>query len=106
MTCEACVRDNDNHAKYCCECGTGLIGQPESPDPAPVGVWSDRARRCVNCEETIPARSRFCQECGMAATLVTGRDVRSRALVGGLMLGVFVIACLLADLSLPRYLSE
>jgi hypothetical protein len=91
MICEPCLRDDDSSAKYCCACGRGLIGQPDDR-VLMTGIWSDRARRCVHCEETIPARSRFCSECGIAVVPVARRDVSSQLLLGAVILGFMVIA--------------
>jgi hypothetical protein len=103
MICGACLRDNNRYAKYCCECGRGLIGQPEDPAPIPAGVWSNRARRCAYCEETIPARSWYCAECGITPTLGAQRNPGLQVLLGAVVLTFLVITGVFVKRLLPRH---
>jgi len=103
MVCQACLRENDPFAKYCSDCGRGLTGQSSEPARSTVGVWSDRARRCASCGETIPPRSRFCAECGTAPAVVARRGRNSRMLLGLIVVGVFVIVAAFAALLLPGH---
>ena len=69
-----------------------------------MGVWSDRARRCANCEESIPARSRFCPECGMAPMTTAKGGLGSQVLFGAMVVGVMVIALVFAQRLHPGHL--
>ena len=103
MVCQVCLRENDPFAKYCCDCGRGLTGQSAEPAPSVIGVWSDRARRCTSCGETIPARSRFCSECGAAPAVAPRRGRNTRLLMGLVVVGVVVIVAAFAALLIPGH---
>ena len=100
MVCQACLRENDPFAKYCCDCGRGLTGQPSEASGA-IGVWSDRARLCVNCGDMIPPRARFCSACGTAPATLARRGNRSGLLVGLIVVGFVVIIAAFAVLVIP-----
>jgi hypothetical protein len=103
MVCEACLRENDPFAKYCCDCGRSLTGQA-AQGPEALGVWSDRPRRCASCGETILPRSRFCSECGSAPTVATRSNWRPGMILGLVVVGVLIIAAF-AAIVIPRYFS-
>lgn len=100
------MRDNDPFAKFCCDCGRSLTAGLGEAEPTTIGVWSDRARRCANCGETIPPRSRFCSACGTAPAAAARRQSTSnssRMLLGAfLIVGVALIATFVA-LLLPGH---
>jgi len=66
-----------------------------------MGVWSDRDRQCSTCGEMIPARTRFCAQCGTTA----GDASTTRAtspMVGALVTGVIAVTSLAATIFQAR----
>jgi predicted nucleic acid-binding Zn ribbon protein len=102
MLCEACLRDNAPHAKYCCECGRGLIGQPDDI-VLTTGVWSDQARLCVSCQEAIPAHAQFCSECGIGAMRAARATVGARVILLAIALTFLVSAVVFVHLHFSRH---
>ena len=69
----------------------------------PAGVWSDRPRRCMNCEESIPSGSRFCAECGVAPVHDARFSPGLKVLLGTVALTFLVIAIAFVDRRLPGH---
>ncbi len=93
MTCPACLHENEEWAKYCADCGRGLNGQLLTLSNAAMGVWSDRERQCSNCGEMIPARTRFCAQCGTSAAHASIART-ANPLVDALVTGVIAVTSL------------
>ena len=63
IKCPACGADVASGAAFCTNCGTRILREnasvePAGPEPVPAG------RTCPSCGVTLPPNCRFCTNCG------------------------------------------
>lgn len=63
IKCPACGADVASSAAFCTSCGTRILrenasAEPAGPEPVPEG------RTCPSCGAILPSNSRFCTNCG------------------------------------------
>ena len=65
MYCKKCNYMNDDHARFCNNCGASLLVEEAASQAMYAGSQpADEVRFCPNCGTRLEADAIFCAECG------------------------------------------